>query len=185
MLKGWCLKCGRSGHSARSCLGRAISGGGSSATPATPKTNCKAPPPAPPAASTVSVSSSAPRVQPKSPAPAMAVNWEQRAEAWLVRKREIVFDDSGWTKFKPVLLALSLAWKSPKRYLDKDSDSPNSLWKLGRRQPRGGSDFKRGKKNHGGNEPFYVRRDFLKAVLVERYRDKLTRTFQYISWLLV
>ena len=91
----------------------------------------------------------------------------------MARKQEIVFDERGWTAFKPVLVALALAWKNQRRYLEKDSDCPQSLWTLGRRQPKEGTDYKRSERHHGGNAPFCVRRDFLKAVLASRYTEKL------------
>ena len=103
----------------------------------------------------------------------VAVGWKERAEAWLANKQELVFDESGWTPFKSVLVALALPWKNPKRYLEKESDSLQSLWTFGRKQRKAGTDYKRGYKKCGGNEHFYVRRNFVKEILVSRCRQKL------------
>ena len=109
-----------------------------------------------------------------SPQRAVVVDWDARAEAWLGRQEAITFNAAGWTLFKPVLLALGLAWKNPKRYLEHDSDCPKHLWKLGNRSPKHGTDYKRAANKNGGNQGFSVRRPFLKNVLIEKYRAKLT-----------
>ena len=73
---------------------------------------------------------------------------------------------------KPRLVALRVGSSTP-RYLDKTSDSPKLLWKVGNRKPRDGTDFKQAARKHGGYEPFHVRRSFLKEVLKARYPEKL------------
>ena len=180
MLKGRCLECGRAGHLARRCptllakasaaksSSDALLGARAGVAAAKPKAALPVLHVVKAAAAPLAKASAVPKSAPA----AVAVDWEQRAEAWLVRKR-LVFDSSGWTLFKQVLISLELPWKNPIRYLKAESDVPKLLWKLGRRQPRDGSDFKRGSAKRGGNGPFYVRRAFLKHVLVERYRRKL------------
>ena len=122
MVKGTCLKCGGSGHAARNCLENSADGQ-SIVAPVVSQTKVAAvSSPVLPVAKTLSLASPPPPVVPKSAPRVVAVDWRQRAEAWLARKQEIVFDECGWTAFKPVLVALGLGWKHPKRYLEKDSD---------------------------------------------------------------
>ena len=181
MVKGRCLECGRGGHYARHCPNVLVkTSAAKSSSGADEDLRAVAAAPKPKAAKIalpVIDAGAAPLVatpsEPKAAPRAVAVDWEQRAEAWLESKQDLVFDNGGWTAFKPVLRALNLPWKNPNRYLQAESDSPQSIWILGRRQPQTGRDFKRGNKKHGGNSPFFVRRAFLKRVLVARYRHKI------------
>ena len=173
MVKDRCLECGMAGHFARRCpklLAKASAAKPSSGA-------AVAAPMAKAARLSLPVVKASPSVrtpsQAKAAPPAVAVDWEQRAETWLDRKQELAFDNGGWTAFKAVLISLELPWKNPNRYLEAETDVCGKLWKLGRKQPKDGSDFKRGNSKHGGKGPFLIRRAFLKSVLVERYRHKL------------
>ena len=180
MLKGRCLKCGLPERTISSCLVCSAKSKASPATPPLAKAGASSTLLLHPAAKSCPSGKAAAllavqrTVYPKAVPAAAAPDWDARAESWFAKNPQIVFDASGWTAFKPVLVALAVAWKSPKRYLEEDSDSPKCLWKVLGRKPRKGTDFKRHGSRRGGNEPFHIRRAFLKDVVKERYRTKLS-----------
>ena len=52
---------------------------------------------------------------------------DTRAEAWFAKNPQLVFNASKWTAFEPVFVDLHVASGSPRKYLDKESDSPKLL----------------------------------------------------------
>ena len=173
MLKGRCLECGLPGRMAKSCSACAAKAKPSLPTPPVAKAQTPSVSALLPCAQSVPASVAQNLLAPKAASALAPLDLDARAEAWFAKNPQLVFSASGWTAFKPVLVALGVASGNPRRYLDKKSDSPKLLWKVARRMPRDGIDFKQAARKHDGHQPLHVRRAFLKEVLKERYPQQL------------
>ena len=94
-------------------------------------------------------------------------------EAWFEKRRPVPLqaDEEGWIPLKNALLALGESPQNPARFVTADSDSPAKLWKLGRKVPKFNTDWKRA--SPAARAPWFVRKEFLKRVILERYPSKL------------
>lgn len=185
MVHDRCLDCGLAGHFAGSSLCvqaqqgvKAKAAPSSSSSSAASVPSLPMPLPVAVAAKAIAPAPAANAVEPapapKAVPPAPVEDLDGQFDSWITSKGLI--DSDGWISLNAVLKALGEAWKSPRRYVLANSDCPAKLWTLGvdRRAPTQDTDFKQEATTRGGYGPFVVRKTFLKDVMLERCRHKLS-----------